>query len=32
MINAYENFIQKLMIDIDKLLPFKTKRAQGNSQ
>ena len=28
----YENFIQKLMIVIDKLAPFKTKRVKGNSQ
>ena len=29
---AYENFIQKLMSVIDKLVPFKTKRVRGNSQ
>ena len=28
---AYENFIQKLMIVIAKLAPFKTKRVAGNS-
>ena len=29
---AYENFIQKLMILIDKLATLKTKRVKGNSQ
>ena len=29
---AFEKFIQKLMIVIDKLAPFKTKRVKDNSQ
>ena len=32
MNKAYENFIKKLMIVIDELVLFRTKRVKGNSQ
>ena len=32
MNKAYKNFVQKLMIVINKYAPFKTKRVKGNSK